>query len=433
MGQITRASSPGITVSTIDRETGPGAGPGTSGNFSLFLGSGSGTNADQAGLIVLGNNALAGGATGAASAGMVVIGRNAAALMTNFTAAIAGGQNVGSVVLGLNAAQTMTRGAVGSVLLGTNIMQFMTNGFNNLNQVNDNVMIGAGIMELPTGTYTGIISENVLIGAGVLRGSSTGNWQPPNRSVIIGARACYDFTGNSGLNDSVIVGYNACPAMTTATQTIAIGMGAGVGLTSGNGNIIIGVSATCTATASQNVIIGTGIVIGTGGFNNVAVGTLAPSITGSNNVFLGVGCGTGTANATTGMFLVETATGAIVYGSMSSGNCVVGKSTVAQRNVAADYTNALGLITGTRGTTNPNTGGFFYTSATGQLRWVNQAGQDQTLAGSVTTFAGLPLAASIGSRAFITDGLAPAWGVAAAGGGAVPVPVFHDGVNWKFG
>lgn len=46
--------------------------------------------------------------------------------------------------------------------------------------------------------------------------------------------------------------------------------------------------------------------------------------------------------------------------------------------------------------------------------------------------AGLP-AGIIGQRAFVTNALAPAFGVAVAGGGAVGVPVYHDGTSWKVG
>ena len=42
-------------------------------------------------------------------------------------------------------------------------------------------------------------------------------------------------------------------------------------------------------------------------------------------------------------------------------------------------------------------------------------------------------AGSIGMRAFVSDALAPAFGVAVVGGGAVGVPVYHDGTSWKVG
>jgi hypothetical protein len=39
----------------------------------------------------------------------------------------------------------------------------------------------------------------------------------------------------------------------------------------------------------------------------------------------------------------------------------------------------------------------------------------------------------IGSRAFVTDASGPTFGATVAGGGAVAVPVYSDGTNWKVG
>ena len=51
------------------------------------------------------------------------------------------------------------------------------------------------------------------------------------------------------------------------------------------------------------------------------------------------------------------------------------------------------------------------------------------------TVATLPSAVTsgIGARSFVTDALAPAFGVTVATGGAVAVPVYSDGTNWKVG
>ena len=37
------------------------------------------------------------------------------------------------------------------------------------------------------------------------------------------------------------------------------------------------------------------------------------------------------------------------------------------------------------------------------------------------------------ARAFVTDALAPVFGAVVVGGGAVRVPVFFDGTNWRVG
>jgi len=51
------------------------------------------------------------------------------------------------------------------------------------------------------------------------------------------------------------------------------------------------------------------------------------------------------------------------------------------------------------------------------------------------TVATLPSAVTsgTGARAFVTDALAPVFGSTVATGGAVAVPVYSDGTNWKVG
>ena len=51
------------------------------------------------------------------------------------------------------------------------------------------------------------------------------------------------------------------------------------------------------------------------------------------------------------------------------------------------------------------------------------------------TVATLPSASTsgVGARAFVTDALAPVFGSAVAGGGAVPVPVYSTGSAWNVG
>jgi hypothetical protein len=52
-----------------------------------------------------------------------------------------------------------------------------------------------------------------------------------------------------------------------------------------------------------------------------------------------------------------------------------------------------------------------------------------------TTVASLPSAATagIGGRSFVTDALAPTFGAAVVGGGAVKIPVYSDGTSWYVG
>jgi hypothetical protein len=62
---------------------------------------------------------------------------------------------------------------------------------------------------------------------------------------------------------------------------------------------------------------------------------------------------------------------------------------------------------------------------------------DNITAQQSTTYlvANLPSAAQagVGLRSFVTDALSPVFGSTVVGGGAVNVPVYSDGTNWKVG
>ena len=55
--------------------------------------------------------------------------------------------------------------------------------------------------------------------------------------------------------------------------------------------------------------------------------------------------------------------------------------------------------------------------------------ENQTI--SPRTFATLPALPVAGSISFITDGSVTAWGANAAGGGATPMLIWHNGTAWK--
>ena len=54
---------------------------------------------------------------------------------------------------------------------------------------------------------------------------------------------------------------------------------------------------------------------------------------------------------------------------------------------------------------------------------------------TIYTVATLPSASAsgVGSRAFVSDALAPTFGSTVITGGSVKVPVYSDGTNWKVG
>ena len=64
-----------------------------------------------------------------------------------------------------------------------------------------------------------------------------------------------------------------------------------------------------------------------------------------------------------------------------------------------------------------------------------QATLNQLAATTNYLVADLPSAAESGSgtRAFVSDATGPTFGATVVGGGAVKVPVYSDGTNWKVG
>lgn len=58
-----------------------------------------------------------------------------------------------------------------------------------------------------------------------------------------------------------------------------------------------------------------------------------------------------------------------------------------------------------------------------------------TLASTAYTVATLPSAVDygVGTRTFVSDALAPVFAATVVGGGAVTVPVYSDGTNWRVG
>ncbi len=68
---------------------------------------------------------------------------------------------------------------------------------------------------------------------------------------------------------------------------------------------------------------------------------------------------------------------------------------------------------------------------------LGQLSADSTVIPPTTVFtvATLPSAATsgAGSRSFVSDAASPTFGATVAGSGAVTVPVYSDGTNWKVG
>lgn len=82
----------------------------------------------------------------------------------------------------------------------------------------------------------------------------------------------------------------------------------------------------------------------------------------------------------------------------------------------------------------PN-GTVYYDTAAGYAEYIRNGGAWRAVGVVSLTVITLPSAvtAGIGARSFVSDALAPAFGVPVASGGAVATPVYSDGAQWVVG
>jgi len=179
--------------------------------------------------------------TGGSSADTIVIGKGA------------GGSTMSgdfNTFMGVNAGDSMTSGT-DCIYIGRNAGATITTGSTNIMIGNntgngiggsDNVYVGYQAGNNGTG--------NVAIGSdalGKVIGSSDNN-------VVIGRDAFRASTESAGLNDSVIIGFEAAKGVSgTSTQdNVIIGYQAGLTVTSGNSNVFVGYQAGDTITEGNN-------------------------------------------------------------------------------------------------------------------------------------------------------------------------------------
>jgi hypothetical protein len=184
-----------------------------------------------------------------------------------------------------------------------------------------------------------------------------------------------------------------------------------IGSTAGSGQITLGQANTL----AQTIQIG-------GSTNVVTIG----ATTGTGTISIGRSTGLQTVNIQTG----TTGSGTtVIGGTNATGTITLGRSNVAQTvNIAtginSSATKAVNIGTGSSGgATNIAIGATSGTSTT----TVNGLLKQNTY-----TVATLPTG-SAGARSFVTNALTPTFGAAVVGGGAVGVPVYHDGTSWKVG
>ena len=229
--------------------------------------------------------------------------------------------------------------------------------------------------------------------------------------------------------ESVGVGYRALLNNTTGNYNTAVGAYASRQNTTGINNAAVGGSALQnTTTGGGNTAMGAyALLENTTGFNNSAYGTQALN---SNNA--------GAQSSAFGNSALErfVSTGnqtAIGYRALRGGDATPANNTGVQ-NIAIGFQAGDAITTGN---TNLVIGYDIDVDSATDNNQINIANRyfHNRLRHAPVTVANLIAAATIGAgaRAFVSDALAPVFGSAVTGGGAVNVPVYSTGAAWFVG
>lgn len=227
-------------------------------------------------------------------------------------------------------------------------------------------------------------------------------------------------------------------SLASANNNTALGYNAGNTNLVGSNNVYIGSGAVGTGT--NQVVIGAGANAGTQD-NSVQIGNTSITqtnitglrATGAINI-VGSSSETSPFNFGTSQRTNEIIIGGNAISSATSGAITLGRSTgnqtvnIANGASASGRTKTVNIGTnGASGSTTVINIGTAYTTSNPTITTLNGLIKQQTY-----TVVNLPAGTS-GSRAFVTNALAPSFGAAVVGGGAVGVPVYHDGTSWKVG
>ena len=394
MGQITQPAAPGITVIPVDRQTGPSAGAGNTGNDVIFLGAGAGTNNTGNNSIAIGNSALS---TGNQNPGNIAIGVNASKL----SAAAYPGYGP-DIVIGTNANQSAQVSGQ-NIIIGINAVY--QNPSKNVGATFlDNVVIGYEAMQNFGVNYpnNGGVNATVAIGFQVMGGTGPGGSTGLNGCIIIGALALYNVTNgvNTTVGQSTVIGNSALLGVVGGTISGCVLIGdhilnyspgtQGAGIYNSTG---IGAGVYCTANVSPNYATAVGNAARmnnfctTIGWQAGIQGAAPNNDVPANSIYIGSSAGHSGANPANAFLLEVSDDGAttnftytLMYGRLDVGNLILGNMPYANRDLETiGATNAIKMTNGTRGAGNPVGGGFFYCSA-GALHWVGTSGTDTTIA-----------------------------------------------------
>lgn len=441
MGQISRRARESILLTAVDRlvATNADGGLAVGASHVILFGEDAGQNLSLSNVIVLGAFALDAGIADTDLTGMIAIGVNAGSAITSGT----GNDDTtsASVIMGHNAARVAVAMS-GSVVIGAEALANFV-GSASASGPERSVVIGNEAGDRLTGATQ--FTANTIIGWRVLRGA-VGNTQSYNTNTLIGDQIARDAVG--ALTANTVVGSAAGVGMgsggTLSQLNVIMGAGAANTLADGDSNTIIGQGADVgtpapAADQESNVIIGRGAIAY--GSKNVLIGTQATTAffgtLNNRSIIIGHRAGITMPGSATDVFVVETFDGVnrtAIFGDLTKGVVVLGNSNygVDRDTGGAGATNLVKILNGTVGAAPPVGGGFLFCTAGELLFQSAGASGIRKLTTPGVAFLGLgpPVA---GGRDFINDGLAPAWGAPAAGGGAVFTPVYSDGVGWFFG
>jgi hypothetical protein len=302
------------------------------------------------------------------------------ALYQNLT----GGANVG---IGLSALQNNTTGgnqtAIGYQTLNSATTAVATFGSitagsgytdGTYTAVSMSAVSGATFNTYPTVTVVvagGVVTTVTLVTAGIGASSTAATVLTVAAALIGGTGSGFSIPVATfvSANFNTAVGHSAGPAISTASFNTAVGYQALLSATTAASNVAIGYQALNSVTLF--------------GGNNTVVGTSAGTnlVSGGNNLVLGA-----SASATS--------------------SSVANEITLGNSSITAFRIPGLTI--------------------TGGAKWMNFGSSTVALLAAAAT-------AGRGARAFVTDALAPSFGVAVTGGGAVSIPVYSDGTTWLVG
>ena len=161
---------------------------------------------------------------------------------------------------------------------------------------------------------------------------------------------------------------------------------------------------------------------------------LASNSTLNNPTTTGILAFSGATTSASSFHTLQTTGTMSLGGTVGTGLIAIGRSTASQQTDIQ----AAATASGSTKTMNIGTGGL--AGSTTNIAIGSTTGTSITTLNGITkqqnyTVATLPSASAsgVGAKSFVTDALSSTFGATVTGGGAVPVPVYSDGTNWKVG